>query len=83
MGISTAEFDVSRAILHDRDAFPPFDVATTRPLHESLAQDQVSADTPVQVFELHGQALAFLVQQLSWHHVARGQTNGEPWLVTF
>jgi hypothetical protein len=27
--------------------------------------------------------LAFLTDQMVYHHVAQGETNGEPWMVSF
>jgi hypothetical protein len=27
--------------------------------------------------------LAFLTDQMAYHHVAQGEMNGEPWMVSF
>jgi hypothetical protein len=82
-GNVTAEFDASRAVLSDKDTFPPFHVKAARPLREALARGDVRDDTLVLVIERGVGTLALLTQQMAYHHVAQGEIAEEPWLVSF
>jgi hypothetical protein len=88
------DFDPTRAHLLATDDFPPFNVeaADEGPLHDVLAANEIPADTELVVTERrrsdtnggHEMApLAFVVRQLAFHHVAQGETAGEPWMVSF
>ena len=33
--------------------------------------------------EHHAGRLAFVMDQLAYHHVAQGELRGEPWMVSF
>ena len=83
MNAPSTTFDASRAILSARSRWPPFEVKATVPLGRALEQGRVQANMPVVVMEVADQALAFSTVQIAFHHVAQGQTGGEPWLVIF
>ena len=77
------EFDVSRAILRDRDLFSSFHVKTTSPLSSALSRGNVREKTPTLVMEHNEVVLTFLTQQIVSHHLAYGETTGQPWMVAF
>lgn len=78
-----AAFDTSRVLLTDTTRFQPFNVTETRALREALDEARVHEDTPLLVLEHSTGALALLVEQMAYHHVAQGELAGEPWMVSF
>ncbi len=97
MSLSDAvqSFDPSRAHLSATDDFPPFNVeaADERPLRGVLEANEIPPDTELVITERRPAnsnrdddkpaPLAFVVRQLAYHHVAQGETAGEPWMVSF
>lgn len=80
----TAEtFDLRRAWFGDEVMFVPFQVEETRLLRDALADGTVKKETALLVFEHEIGTLAFLTQQLAYHHIAQGDIAGEPWMVSF
>jgi len=43
----------------------------------------VTDETTVVSFEIAGKTLTLVSSQMSYHHVAQGEMEGEPWMVTF
>mgnify|MGYP001818000696 FL=1 len=76
-------FDPDRAIFWQEPNFVPFRNPTWEPLGEALRAGKVEEDQPVMVFEMGGEAMVLVTSQMSYHHVAQGDRNGEPWMVTF
>jgi hypothetical protein len=37
----------------------------------------------VVTFDVQGNTLVLVSSQMSYHHVAQGEMEGEPWMVTF
>ena len=70
-------FDTDRAILWEKRNFDPL----RNPEWMSLA-DRLS-HAAHRVFEAGGQTLVLVTSQMSYHHVAQGEMEGEPWMVTF
>ncbi len=54
-----------------------------RSLRDARRASDVFDDTPVLVFEAGGSTLVLVSGQMAYHHVAQGDMNGEPWMVTF
>ena len=77
------KFDVSRAMLRDKDIFSPFHVKATHPLREALARGDVRKNTAVLVMEHKAGRLTLLTQQMISHHIAEGEMSGQPWMVVF
>jgi hypothetical protein len=77
------EFEVSRAVLSEKDLFPTFHAETALPLKEVLAKGDVRENTHVLVSERSSRTLALLTHQMTYHHVAQGEMFGEPWMVSF
>ena len=78
-----AEFDHSRAILRDSAMFEPFYVEETIPLKEALANGTLRKDTPLALLHNEAGPLTLVMSQLMYHHLAQGEMEGEPWLVSF
>jgi hypothetical protein len=78
-----ASFDIDRAFILDSMVYEPFNVAKTRPLRRALDEGIINAATPLLVMEHRAGRLAFAVDQLAYHHVAQGEIEGEPWMVSF
>ncbi len=78
-----AEFDHSRAILRDSAMFEPFYVEETIPLKEALANGTLWKDTPLALLHNEAGPLTLVMSQLMYHHLAQGEMEGEPWLVSF
>ncbi len=73
-------FDASRARLRDPDMFMRFRVpGEGTPLHD-LGWE---ADEDILVIERGGRRLAFLVNQMTYHHVAQGRLAGHPYVISF
>ncbi|MFV1988297.1 MAG: hypothetical protein ACC682_13525 [Gemmatimonadota bacterium] len=73
-------FDVSRAQLDDPDMFERFRVPDRG---EPLREAGLSDDTDLMLIERGGETRAFLLHQLTYHHVAQGELAGEPYVVSF
>ncbi len=78
-----SEFDVRLAILRDKDLFRPFVIEATCSLREAFSQKKVREETALLVGEHKGEVTALLTHQMGYHHVARGELGGEPWLASF
>lgn len=76
-------FEPGRAILDDAWGFDPFPVATTEPLKAALENGKVSEETAVLLLARGNTRLALLTEQMSYHHIAQGVLEGEPWMVSF
>ena len=77
-----AAFDSDRANLRDKEIFPPLYVEGTIPLSEALRRNEVRKDTHLMVIERKERMLALLTKQMIYHHVAQGEIDGEPWMVS-
>lgn len=76
-------FDTDRAILWEKRNFDPLRNPEWTSLREARRAGNVEDDTPVVVFDVRGQRLVLVTSQMSYHHVAQGDIEGEPWMVTF
>lgn len=76
-------FDVDRAVFWERPNFVPLRDPEWKPLSEALRAGDLDDDTPVVVFEAGGRTLVLVTSQMAYHHLAQGEMEGEPWMVTF
>ncbi|MFQ5907235.1 MAG: DUF3179 domain-containing (seleno)protein [Thermoplasmata archaeon] len=74
------EFDASRARLREPDMFQRFRVPA---MGEPLADAGVDPGEMLLIVERGEVRRAFLVSQLSYHHLAQGALGGQPYLVSF
>ena len=76
-------FEPGRAILSDVWGFDPFVVTAWESLGDALAEGKVDEETAVLLVERGETRLALLTTQMSYHHIAQGELEGEPWMVAF
>ncbi len=63
--------------------FEPFRVSETEPMRDAMSAGKLQGDTRLLVLDHPAGLLAFLTDQLTYHHVAQGEIDGEPWMVSF
>ena len=76
-------FETDRAIFWAERNFDPLRQPEWTSLDGALRDGHVHDETPVLVFEAGGRKLVLVSSQMSYHHVAQGEMEGEPWMVTF
>jgi len=76
-------FEPGRAILSDVWGFDPFPVTKMEPLKDALEEGKVREETAVLLLARGNTRLALLTEQMSYHHIAQGELEGEPWMVSF
>ena len=76
-------FDTDRAIFWETPNFVPLHDPDWQPLRGVVRSGEVAEETPVLAFEAGGRMLVLVSSQMSYHHVAQGEMEGEPWMVTF
>lgn len=76
-------FDLERALFWEERNFDPLRDPEWTSLRDARRAGHVSDGTPVLVFEVQGTTMSLVTSQMSYHHVAQGDMNGEPWMVTF
>lgn len=81
--ITAEDFDVNRAQLMQEQMFVPYIVDDTRRLRDVLDVGWLDEETPLLLFADDVGAMAFLTEQLAYHHIAQGEIAGEPWMVSF
>ena len=82
-GPAKAGFDVSRFNFEIHGAFEPLLVTSTISAREAVAARLVASDTDVLITNTAAGPLALLTEQMAYHHIAQGHTNGQDWLVSF
>ena len=78
-----AGFDTGRALFWEAPNFVPLRDPEWQALRSVRRAGGVADDTPVLVFAAGGSTLVLVSRQMAYHHVAQGEMNGEPWMVTF
>ena len=76
-------FEPGRAIVDDVWGFDPFPVTKMEPLKAALEEGKVREETAVLLLARGNTRLALLTEQMSYHHIAQGELEGEPWMVSF
>jgi hypothetical protein len=82
-GPGTPGFDIARLNSENYGAFEPFYVTDSQPLRGVLEGGKVAPDTRLLVMDTAGGRLAFLTDQMAYHHLAQGRAGGKDWLATF
>lgn len=75
--------DLNRARLKDKAEFPAFDVKTFQPAMVYREMHRIDDYEGVLVFINKEKAYGFLTKQMIYHHVANGEIDGEPFMVSF
>ena len=76
-------FDTDRAIFWARPNFTPLRDPEWQSLRAARRAGDVRDETTVVTFEVGGKTLVLVSGQMAYHHVAQGEMEGEPWMVTF
>jgi hypothetical protein len=76
-------FDTDRAIFWARPNFTPLRDPEWQSLRAARRAGDVSDETTVVTFDVGGKTLVLVSSQMAYHHVAQGEMEGEPWMVTF
>ena len=76
-------FDTDRAIFWGQPNFIPLRDPEWKSLRAARRAGDVTDETTVVSFEIAGKTLSLVSSQMSYHHVAQGTMEGEPWMVTF
>jgi len=64
--------------------FKPFEVTVYQPFQKAIADGKVKEDTDVLGVTLPSDRMLILIKrQMAYHHVAQGELDNEPWLVSF
>lgn len=82
-GPAAEGFELSRLTNTGNGWFETFHVDDTESLTDVLEDGRVARDTPVLVIETAGGRLAFLRDQMAFHHIAQGRAGGKDWMATF
>jgi len=76
-------FDISRFSGAGNGWFETFYVKDTESLRDVLKAGRVAEDTRLLVAHTVGGRLAFVTDQMAYHHLAQGSAGGKDWLVSF
>jgi len=76
-------FDIERAFVSEEQIFVPYHVTDVQRLSDALANGKIQNDMRLVVLERKEGELAFLVQQIAYHHIAQGEMKGKPYMVSF
>ena len=77
------DFDIDVARVGGGGRLEPFVVEQMEPLADALKAGRVQNDTRLLVSQHPAGRVALLTDQLTYHHVAQGSIDGEPWMVSF
>ncbi len=82
--METPAFNFERAIQINPSPFKAFDAGEEhQSLTIALKNEDVHPNQPLLVIEREHGVIALDRQEMSYHHVAQGELNGQPWLVAF
>lgn len=76
-------FDIERFSNAGNGWFETFYVEDTDALRQALEDGKLGEDTRILVFETAGGNLALVTDQMAYHHLAQGTSEGRHWLATF
>ena len=82
-GPAKAGFDISRFSNAGNGWFETFHVKQTELLRDALKAGKVAEDTRLLVTDIATGKLAFVTDQMAYHHLAQGSAGGKDSLVTF
>jgi hypothetical protein len=82
-GPAKTGFDISRFSNAGNGWFDTFYVKDTEPLRDVLRAGRVAGDTRLLVANTVGGRVAFVTDQMAYHHIAQGSAGGRDWLVSF
>ncbi len=82
-GPARAGFDIERFSNAGNGWFETFYVDETEPMQAVLDSGRLQPDTRMLILRTEGGNLAFVTDQMAYHHLAQGTSEGKHWLATF
>lgn len=82
-GPAAPGFDIERFSNAGNGWFETFYVEETEPLRQALDEGRLEAGTRMLVIETASGNLALVTDQMAFHHLAQGTSEGKHWLATF
>ena len=82
-GPAAPGFDITRFANIANGMFVTFFVAKTEALRDVLKAGRVAEDTRLLVTDTAAGKLAFVMDQMAFHHSAQGRAGNKDWLATF
>jgi hypothetical protein len=82
-GPAMAGFDIERFSNLGNGWFETFYVEETEPLRQVLEDGRLKANTRMLIIAISEGNLAFVTDQMAYHHLAQGTSEGKHWLATF
>lgn len=82
-GPSAPGFDIDRFSNLGNGWFETFYVDETELLRDALEDGRVQPGTRMLVMEIEEGNLSFITDQMAFHHLAQGTSEGKQWLATF
>ena len=76
-------FDIERFSNAGNGWFETFYVEEMEPLQQALDDGRLGQGTRMLVMEIEEGNLAFVTEQMAFHHLAQGTSEGIHWLATF
>lgn len=76
------DFDIKRAVLFDSTVLHPFKIANTILISKALENGQISKSDKILVADFAERKIAFLYNQMAYHHVAF-KDDSKAWMVSF
>ena len=76
------DFDIKRAVLFDSTLLHPFKVVKTISLSKALKEGEVNESDKVLIADFPDRKIAFLYDQMAYHHVAF-KDDTKAWMVSF
>jgi hypothetical protein len=82
-GPAAPGFDIERFSGAGNGVFETFYVEETGPLRQALEDGRLAGSTRMLVLNTAGGNLALVTDQMAFHHLAQGTSEGKHWLATF
>jgi hypothetical protein len=82
-GPAAPGFDIERFSNAGNGWFETFYVEATEPLQTALNDGRLATSTRMLIIETAAGNLAFVTDQMAYHHLAQGTSEGRHWLATF
>ncbi|MFL2855778.1 MAG: hypothetical protein ACJZ8E_05270 [Pseudohongiellaceae bacterium] len=80
---TAASFDINRYSTFGEGFFETFYIDETLSLQSAVNGELVSEATQLLVTETESGNLALIRDQMAFHHIAQGDSNGIAWMATF
>lgn len=76
-------FDESKAVLKEKSFFKPFSVKKFVDAKELIEGNKINLDEGILIFKTNDKYYGFKTIQMYYHHIAQGEIENEPFMVSF